>query len=81
MKEGAELSSTVKLLTSVTLKPHPGSCLSVPAIASEAGIRPENTGDAALYLAKIDKSALLPPPLKIKANFSGLKKPSGADEN
>jgi hypothetical protein len=81
VKEGASLSSTVKLLTSVTLKPHSGSYLSVPAIASEAKFGPEGTGDAALYLAKVDKSALLSSPLKIKADFSGLKKPSGADEN
>jgi autotransporter-associated beta strand protein len=75
----AALSSNVKLLTNVTIKPHSGSYLTVPAIRTEAATQADSSGEAALLLANVDASALRSFPFTVKANLEGLRKPAGAE--
>jgi autotransporter-associated beta strand protein len=75
----AALESYTNLLANITVKPHSGATLSVPAIRADAALTSYETGEAALRLAGIDKTALSSQPFLLKANLDGLKKPAGAD--
>ncbi|MDR3321612.1 MAG: hypothetical protein LBS93_04120 [Synergistaceae bacterium] len=76
---GAVLSSNVKTLTNVTIKPHSGSSVAVPAVAAVPAARLQNTGDAALLLASVDSSAIGSSKFTVKADLSGLRRPEGPE--
>ena len=75
----ATLASGVNLLTNITIRPHSGAALSLPAITAEAALGPYETGEAALRLEGIDKTSLSSRPFLLKANLNGLRKPAGPD--
>jgi autotransporter-associated beta strand protein len=78
VNSGAALSSSVKMLANVTVKPHAGSTLAVPA-ASLAAAQIQDAGEAALSVSAIDPSALASLAFTIKANLDALKRPEGTE--
>ncbi|MDR1021320.1 MAG: autotransporter-associated beta strand repeat-containing protein, partial [Synergistaceae bacterium] len=75
----AILASNVSQLANITVKPHSGAGLSVPAVRAEASLSLDGTGAAALILAGIDKSALQSAPFLLRVNLDGLTKSDGLD--
>ncbi|MDR1515632.1 MAG: hypothetical protein LBS45_08055 [Synergistaceae bacterium] len=77
----ATLASNVNLLTNITLKPHSGATVRVPAVRAEASVTSYGTGTAALSLAEINKTEIQSSPFIITANLDGLYRPTDADED
>ncbi|MDR1943659.1 MAG: autotransporter-associated beta strand repeat-containing protein [Synergistaceae bacterium] len=79
IKGGATLSTTAQSLSTVTIKPHSDSYISVQRIRKEAKAQLADTGEAALFLEGINDSELMTLPFRVNANLAAVTKPAGAD--